>query len=248
MRYYLLLAVALISQILGYGSEPFAPDEALRQGRYAELTAYYQARVMEQPTASDYHNLGVALGLQNETAQSILAYERALHLDPYRSETRHNLRLAYERTLDGQSDGRPPALLDDLAYGLSMTAFQTWAIVLFALTLILLIIFRLGATVRVRRGAFYTSLATAVLWLMALSLILHQWYYQQMGDRRAIVLEQTSVYATPDLSGEPLLQLGAGASVLVVASEETTIQHVALAGGREVYLPSSAIEPVLPLP
>ena len=78
-------------------------NTAYADGRYRDAVALYQTIIAEQPNAKAsemarvYYNLGMAQFKQGELAQAILAYERALRLDPRNEDRKHNLRFAQSR-------------------------------------------------------------------------------------------------------------------------------------------------------
>ena len=71
------------------------------EGNYAEAAIQYEQILAELPSTSVadlpsdyavvYYNLGNAYFKQGELAQSILAYERALRLQPSFKDAKHNL-------------------------------------------------------------------------------------------------------------------------------------------------------------
>lgn len=194
-------------------------------------------------TPKRYYNLGVCYDHLKQPAQSLLAYERALWLDPTMTEARHNLRLGYAQMPSGLSDGRAFAILDDLCYALSRQTLMTIGTVLTLLFVGGLIIFRLGGTVLIRQVAFYSAVAMLLLWLFVGAMIAHHWYYRGIGLTRAIIIEATSLKVTPS-STETLLDLPAG-SPLKLEGYEGEWARVSLYDGREGYILSRTVEGVV---
>ena len=97
----LCLAAILFSCLHIFAQSAF--DEAnatYAEGRYGEAAAMYQSLLDEQPDAQVYYNLGNAYFKQGELAQSILAYERALRLNPNDKDAKYNLAFAQSRITD----------------------------------------------------------------------------------------------------------------------------------------------------
>ena len=70
------------------------------EGNYIEAANRYEQILAEQPAAEVYYNLGNAYFKQGELAQAILAYERALRLQPSFDDAKHNLQYAQAQIVD----------------------------------------------------------------------------------------------------------------------------------------------------
>ena len=100
MKLLLILLTSLFSQANTYYAE----------GNYAEAAAQYEQIIastsdeISSDYAMVYYNLGNAYFKQGELAQSILAYERALRLQPSLKDAKHNLQFAQSRIVDNIED------------------------------------------------------------------------------------------------------------------------------------------------
>ena len=96
----LCLAAILFSCLHIFAQSAFdEANAAYAEGRYGEAAAMYQSLLDEQPDAQVYYNLGNTYFKQGELAQSILAYERALRLNPNDKDAKYNLAFAQSRAL-----------------------------------------------------------------------------------------------------------------------------------------------------
>ncbi len=246
MRYILLtLALLMHVQLRAQQADSSAAASLYDQQDYAAAARIYEQEIAKSPTATSYHNLGVCYMAMDRLPDAILCYERALLLDPTLTETRHNLRLAYAQTIDGLSDGRTLELLDDLSYSLSSRALIILGCSLFALMLMLLIVFRLGGSIAVRKVAFYGAVVVLVLWLGCNAFIAHQWYYGGLARSRAIVTQPTVLFSSPEEHADKLLELNAGTALFVQETMGDGWYSARLADGRQGWISAGAIEPVV---
>lgn len=70
---------------------------AYEQKNFAQAAEYFAAAVTNQPSAAAWQNLGNAEWENGRTAQAILAWERALRLNPGAQAASNNLKFARER-------------------------------------------------------------------------------------------------------------------------------------------------------
>lgn len=246
----LLTILCLVPHAMGQSDSthtivPSIGAQYIEQSDYAGAARQYSAALEANPSASLYHNLGVTYGLMEQYPRAILAYERALMLNPFQRETRHNLRLSYRKIKDAPDAGHSFPLLDDIAYGLSDTTLGVLSLVLFVIFIALLILFRIGATILVRKVSFYSSFGILVLWLGVNALLLHQWYYHRVGQTRAIVLTTTPLLSSAEADATEIVVLNAGSPVFLMSNTSSDLSAVRLSDGRHGYVQSSAIEPVI---
>lgn len=99
------LALAWAGSLPAWGRPPEASFEAGRQaydaGDFAGAQQAYESLLQAgYESAALYHNLGNAHYRQQHTGPAILAYEKALKLDPALEDARYNLALARRRVVD----------------------------------------------------------------------------------------------------------------------------------------------------
>ena len=119
------------------------------EGNYAEAAIQYEQILAELPSTSVanlpsdyavvYYNLGNAYFKQGELAQSILAYERALRLQPSFKDAKHNLLFAQSHIIDNIEDTQSFFLSNWLKAIRNALNQQTWMILSIALFICMLI-------------------------------------------------------------------------------------------------------------
>ena len=186
------------------------------EGNYEEAATQYLEIIAEHPSAEVYYNLGNAYFKQGELSQSILAYERALRLEPSMKDAKHNLQFAQTQIIDNIADTQSFFLSNGLKAIRNALSIQTWmvlSIVLFIFTLVGFFLFAFSRTVWVRKTAFYTSLAALII---SISACANAGSLHQRDTLRAeAIITQGIVNAksSPDHSGTDLFTLHEGTKV-----------------------------------
>lgn len=219
---------------------------AYERGDYAEALRHYQHVYITYPNASVLYNMALCYTQMEQLHEAVLHYERALLLDPTMPEARHNLRLLYATTKDGLGDGRALTALDNLCYSWSARSIAVFTLLFFILAAACALVFRLSDTPMRRRIAFYSMLLMGALWLFTLAMLAHQWYYQQVAERRAIILDKQELRSAPDPRAESIITLHEGTAVLLEDNNDNAWQEVSLADGRSGWLPKGAYTSVVP--
>lgn len=214
MKLLLILLTSLFSQANTYYAE----------GNYAEAAAQYEQIIastsdeMSSDYAVVYYNLGNAYFKQGELAQSILAYERALRLQPSFKDAKHNLQFAQSRIVDNIEDTHSFFLSNWLKAVRNALSERTWvmlSISLFLLTLVGFFFFAFSHTIWLRKTAFYTSLVALLISVCACANAgsLHQ----RDTERAEAIITQgiVNAKASPDRSGTELFTIHEGTKVKI---------------------------------
>ncbi len=185
-------------------------------GNYAEAAMQYELIIAQQPSAEAYYNLGNAYFKQGELAQAILAYERALRIEPSYKDAKHNLLFAQSRIVDNIEDTQSFFLSNWLKAVRNALGLQTWiilSIVLFIYMLIGLFLFAFSQIVWLRKTAFYTSMVALIISIAAC--INAGSLHQRDTQRSEAIITQGIVNAksSPDRSGTDLFTIHEGTKV-----------------------------------
>ena len=218
MKRFIIWLLAISYWSLAYAQTSFdEANSAYADGRYAEAAELYQSIIDEQPCAQVYYNLGNAQFKQGELAQAILAYERALRLDPNNKDAQYNLAFAQSRITDNipEQDFFISSWLRKMRNGLSEQTWIVGSIVLFFLALTGLLLFLLGRELWLRKTAFHVAwialLFSVIAGANAASL------HQRDTLRNEAIITQGIVNAksAPDRSGTDLFTLHEGTKVTI---------------------------------
>ena len=186
------------------------------EGNYSEAAAQYEQVIAEQPSAEAYYNLGNAYFKQGELAQAILAYERALRIEPSYKDAKHNLLFAQSRIVDNIEDTQSFFLSNWLKAIRNALNQQTWMILSIALFICMLIgffLFAFSQTVWVRKTAFYTSLVALLISLVA-CINAGSLHHRDTKRAEAIITQGiVNAKSSPDRSGTDLFTVHEGTKV-----------------------------------
>lgn len=210
---------------------------ALRSFQELEKEGYLSAGL--------YYNIGNAYyKLGNYNAKSILYYERALRMNPSYEDAAHNLELARQYTLD-KIDVVPEFVLiswtKSLCNSLSSNSWAYLSLGLFALTAFLLIVFRFGGSLGLRKVAFIFSIITIVFAIICFSFSMSLNNKIDSEDHAIIMVPVSSVKSSPNESGQSLFILHEGTKVEII-DQLGDWNRIELSDGRQGWLQKRDIE------
>lgn len=222
--------ITIIIAVLALLCPAFAQQEQFNQanelyaaGQYADAANMYEQCLTDRTLtaksrAAIYYNLGNARFKQEELAQSILAYERCLRLNPTNKDARYNLRFAQSRIVDNIADNNHFFLSTWLTYTRNLLPAKTWlwiSISMFILCLIGALGFALCKEMWLRKTAFH--IAWIVL-LISIGCGLNAASLHKRDTLKAdaiIVQGVVNAKSSPDKSGTDLFTLHEGTKVTI---------------------------------
>lgn len=159
----LLLLCAIPSFAL---TEAQLGDSAYNKENYREAISHYQAALAQDGRSSDvYYNLGNANYRCGEIARAVLAYERALRIDPANKDARSNLEFVNSRLEDKPEDNNSILARAHTAVVESASA-DTWAlitVIAFLLVCAAVALYIFSNNVRLRKAGFFGGFILLVL-------------------------------------------------------------------------------------
>lgn len=198
-------------------------NTAYADGRYRDAVALYQTIIAEQPNvkasemARVYYNLGNAQFKQGELAQAILAYERALRLDPRNEDIKHNLRFAQSRITDDIKDNDffLSSWVKAMRNSASEEVWRWVSVGLFILGLVGILLFLLSPILWLRKSAFYIALLALFISLCA-GLNARSLHQRDTSRNEAIITQGiVNAKSSPDRSGTDLFTIHEGTKVTI---------------------------------
>lgn len=198
-------------------------NTAYADGRYRDAVALYQTIIAEQPNAKAsemarvYYNLGNAQFKQGELAQAILAYERALRLDPRNEDIKHNLRFAQSRITDDIKDNDffLSSWVKAVRNSASEEVWRWVSVGLFILGLVGILLFLLSPILWLRKSAFYIALLALFISLCA-GLNARSLHQRDTLRNEAIITQGiVNAKSSPDRSGTDLFTIHEGTKVTI---------------------------------
>ena len=246
MRILFLLLLSL-SPALGAATSDQArfakANAAFEAGNFQSAAEAYRALIDDGTRDPDvFFNLGNAEFRLDQPGAAVLAYERALVLDPTHAEARQNLRFLTRKT------GR---LVDEItAFGRLGQRFSENTVVVVLTGAFWLMILALAARVFLRpsgggtRATLYLLAAIGFLGsVLAGTVLTAQFLHAPAKERSIVIAEGAKARTAPALSAKEVIALPPG-SVLRVLSTRESWSYVALPGDLRGWVEASAIESI----
>lgn len=232
----------------------YAQDSAIKEAEVAYTQEDYNKAIglyenilkSNGESAEIYYNLGNAYYKAGMVASAILNYERALVLDPGDGDTRFNLQIARQKTVDKIEPIGDFFLTRWFNAVQDLGTSDSWAklgIVCFILFIGCLILFFFSKWLRLKKIGFYTGVLLLMLVIFA-NIFAKKQKDELVNRMHAIVFTPTvTVKSSPDASGTDLFILHEGTKVLVKSTlgEWSEIQ---LEDGNIGWMPSKDIEKI----
>lgn len=206
---------------------PNSASEAYRKGNFKKSIQLYDSLrttnlAQHNESATLYYNLGNAYFRDNQIAQAILNYERALLLKPGDSDIRHNLRFARLR-IEDRFENADNFFLSNWFRGLqnifSANAWARTAIVLFIVFLICVALFLFVRAIWLRKTAFYIGI-TVLFFVLVANVFAFNQKNARIHHQSAIVMAAAATgYSSPDANSKEIFELHAGTKVKLKKSD-----------------------------
>ena len=254
MRYMTIYKTLLLGLLLGWFLPLCAQESTLKEAEeayakedYTQAIELYES-VMKSygESAMVYYNLGNAYYKAGKVAPAILNYERALLLNPGDSDTRFNLQVARQKTVDKIEPigefflTRWIGTVEDVY---SADGWAKWGVASFVLFIGCLVLFFFSKWIRLKKIGFFAGICFLLISLVA-NLFADSQQDKLLHRADAIVFASTvTVKSSPDASGTDLFILHEGTKVTIKSTlgEWSEIQ---LEDGNVGWMPSKEIQQI----
>ncbi|MDD6765513.1 MAG: tetratricopeptide repeat protein [bacterium] len=222
-------------------------EEAYAKEDYTQAIELYESVLKSYgESAMVYYNLGNAYYKAGKVAPAILNYERALLLNPGDSDTRFNLQVARQKTVDKIEPigefflTRWIGTVEDVY---SADGWAKWGVASFVLFIGCLVLFFFSKWIRLKKIGFFAGICFLLISLVA-NLFADSQQDKLLHRADAIVFASTvTVKSSPDASGTDLFILHEGTKVTIKSTlgEWSEIQ---LEDGNVGWMPSKEIQQI----
>lgn len=181
-------------------------SQAYTEGNFEKAATRFLESAAASPASGTWHNLGDAEWQLGRTGPAILAWERALWLNPYNTNSHSNLRFARKAKL---LDAPELTWFEICSTWLPVNAWP-WVAGLSLWLAVAMVV--LPGVFRLPKAGWHQALAAAgfAVFLLTVPALIGV----QSRANIAIVLQRnTSLRLTPTADGQPLAHLGAGETV-----------------------------------
>ena len=254
MRYMTIYKTLLLGLLLGWFLPLCAQESTLKEAEeayakedYTQAIELYESVLKSYgESAMVYYNLGNAYYKAGKVAPAILNYERALLLNPGDSDTRFNLQVARQKTVDKIEPigefflTRWIGTVEDVY---SADGWAKWGVASFLLFIGCLVLFFFSKWIRLKKIGFFAGICFLLISLVA-NLFADSQQDKLLHRADAIVFASTvTVKSSPDASGTDLFILHGGTKVTIKSTlgEWSEIQ---LEDGNVGWMPSKEIQQI----
>ena len=254
MRYMTIYKTRLLGLLLGWFLPLCAQESTLKEAEeayakedYTQAIELYESVLKSYgESAMVYYNLGNAYYKAGKVAPAILNYERALLLNPGDSDTRFNLQVARQKTVDKIEPigefflTRWIGTVEDVY---SADGWAKWGVASFVLFIGCLVLFFFSKWIRLKKIGFFAGICFLLISLVA-NLFADGQQDKLLHRADAIVFASTvTVKSSPDASGTDLFILHEGTKVTIKSTlgEWSEIQ---LEDGNVGWIPSREIQQI----
>lgn len=254
MKYMTIYKTLLLGLLLGWFLPLCAQESTLKEAEeayakedYTQAIELYESVLKSYgESAMVYYNLGNAYYKADKVAPAILNYERALLLNPGDSDTRFNLQVARQKTVDKIEPigefflTRWIGTVEDVY---SADGWAKWGVASFVLFIGCLVLFFFSKWIRLKKIGFFAGICFLLISLVA-NLFADSQQDKLLHRADAIVFASTvTVKSSPDASGTDLFILHEGTKVTIKSTlgEWSEIQ---LEDGNVGWMPSKEIQQI----
>lgn len=254
MRYMTIYKTLLLGLLLGWFLPLCAQESTLKEAEeayakedYTQAIELYESVLKSYgESAMVYYNLGNAYYKEGKVAPAILNYERALLLNPGDSDTRFNLQVARQKTVDKIEPigefflTRWIGTVEDVY---SADGWAKWGVASFVLFIGCLVLFFFSKWIRLKKIGFFAGICFLLISLVD-NLFADSQQDKLLHRADAIVFASTvTVKSSPDASGTDLFILHEGTKVTIKSTlgEWSEIQ---LEDGNVGWMPSKEIQQI----
>ncbi|MDE6465007.1 MAG: tetratricopeptide repeat protein [Muribaculaceae bacterium] len=222
----LLLTIAATVTALGQTLAQQADSAYNREDYRSAIELYNQAIRTDGPGTDVYYNLGNAYFRNDNPGKAVVAYERALRIDPTNSDARHNLDFVRARIQDRPEDDS--TFLTNLHEGImaSMTA-NAWAwtaLAVFVLLLGAIALYIFAPAVNLRKAGFFGGIVLLFVFGYTLYVASDSASLSQSHEHAVVIVPMTQLNSVPRAargSDDRVVPIHEGTRVEIVDSVPT---------------------------
>lgn len=245
MKTILLLLILAVSGVVRAVPTKVMADSAYQEGKYQAAATMYEELLRVAPHADVYYNLANCYYKSDSLALAILNYERSRLLEPGREDVKHNLELAYNKTIDKitpQSEMFFIGWWRDFVDLLPMDSWAVCGVVCFWLLCLLVLVYMFSSRIWLRKTGFYLGIFMLIGLLLANLSASAQRKKLQQRDKAIVMCSAITIKSTPNASGTDLFVLHEGSKVTILDTTMKDWCEIRIADGKTGWMPVRAME------
>lgn len=241
-----VLAFILLPSVISANEAWNKAQKLYADKEYSQAAEIYSGLLKEGESAALYYNYGNALYKSGKIAPAILAYERALKLNPSMQNARYNLRLANQHIVDKIEPVQHVFIHNWIVAIEHLFSSNQWAylgIALFIVFLAGVLLYLFSGWLWLRKIAFYGGIIALVLSMVSISYAFTNKNQTLNSPEAIVMIGSVSLKSSPDNSGTEVFVLHEGTKVNIENSVGDW-DEVQIADGNVGWLPKKVIEEI----
>jgi len=221
--------------------------KAYNKMQYKEAIALYE-KIVSSGYESEalYYNLGNAYFRNNDNAEAILYYEKALKLSPNNEDIRHNIEVINNRLVDKVEQVPELFYKRWWKYLVNLVHIDTLAIlniILLSVALLLIAIYIAVSNLLIRKISFWTGLSLLFLFSLGSVAASHRNHYLTSNHEAIIFAPTVNIKSSPDENSKDIFVLHEGTKVTLM-DVVADWQEIRIANGSTGWIKMSDIRKI----
>jgi len=221
--------------------------KAYNSKQYPEAIAAYNKIIAEGfESYSLYYNLGNAYFRNNDLAQAVLYYEKALKLEPNNEDILFNIEVANSKLVDKVE--KVPELFykkwwKQIVNVFSLDTIAFVSILLLTLALLLAAIYIAAANITIRKIAFWTGILFLFLFGISVTAASQRNHYIVNQHEAIVFTANVNIKSSPDENSKDIFVLHEGIKVILL-DEVSDWQEIRIANGSVGWIKISDLRKI----
>ena len=193
-----------------------------------------------------YYNIGNAYFRNNETAEAILNYEKALKIEPNNEDIKHNIEVLNSKLSDKVE--KVPELFYKRWWKeiINMTDIDTLAtlnIILLTLALLLIAVYIAVSNLLIRKISFWTGISLLFFFSIGVAATSQRNHYLNLQHEAIVFTQTVNIKSSPDENSKDIFVLHEGTKVTLL-DMVANWQEIRIANGSVGWIKASDIRKI----
>lgn len=247
-----ILAAAIL--LLAFHAAGQSPEQTAAQAakaynskKYTEAIAAYNKIIAGgYESYSLYYNLGNAYFRNNELAQAVLYYEKALKLEPNNEDILYNIEVVNSKLVDKVE--KVPELFykkwwKQIVNMLSIDTLALVSLLLLTLSIILIAIYIAAVNIMIRKICFWGGAMLLLLFGISITAASQRNHYIVNQHEAIVFTANVNIKSSPDENSKDIFVLHEGIKVILL-DEVSDWQEIRIANGSVGWIKNSDLRKI----